>query len=51
MGEFKRKNVLQRMRMSTPELEVYYRNLRRYRFEQGYPLKASNGGKRRIVYL
>ncbi len=40
MGEFKRKNVLQRMRMSTPELEVYYRNLRRYRFEQGYPLKG-----------
>ncbi len=34
MGEFETKDIFQRMRMSIPELEDYYRNLRKCRFEQ-----------------
>ena len=46
MGEFKRKNVFQRMRMSVPELKVYYCHLRKHQFEQGYPLKGIRWRKR-----
>lgn len=35
----KYKNIIQRMRMPLPELEVYYRERRKERFEQGKELK------------
>lgn len=40
MGEFKTKSIFQRMRMPVEELKVYYRDLRRYRFEQKKPIKG-----------
>jgi len=40
MGKFKRKNIFQRMRMPISELIIYYRNLRRYHFEQKHPLRG-----------
>lgn len=46
MDKFIKKNIFQRMKMSIPELEDYYRDLRRYRFEQGYPLKGLKWRKR-----
>lgn len=35
----KYKNIIQRMRMPLPELEAYYRERRKERFEQGKKLK------------
>lgn len=40
MDEFKAKNIFQRMWMSVSELKIYYRNLRKYCFEQKYSLKG-----------
>ena len=40
IDKFIKKNIFQRMKMSVPELEVYYKDLRRYQFEQKQPLKG-----------
>lgn len=40
MGEFKTKNIFQRMRMPVEELMIYYRDLRKHRFEQNHALKG-----------
>lgn len=40
MDKFIKKNIFQRMQMPVAELKVYYRNLRRYRFEHKQPLKG-----------
>ena len=40
MDKFIKKNIFQRMKMSISELEDYYKNLRRYQFEQRQPLKG-----------
>lgn len=40
MGEFKTQNIFQTMQMPISELKVYYRNLRKYYFEQKHPLKG-----------
>ncbi len=40
MGEFKTQNIFQTMQMPISELKVYYRNLRKYHFEQKHPLKG-----------
>lgn len=36
---FQKKNIFQRIWMGVPELEIYYRELRKYRFEKGKKLK------------
>lgn len=38
MGEFKKKNVLERMLTEQKELEQYYRDLRKYEYENNVPL-------------
>lgn len=40
MDKFIKKNIYQRIKMSIPELGDYYKNLRRYQFEQRQPLKG-----------
>lgn len=45
---FQKKNILQRLKMSIPELETYYRQRRAFRFEQGKKLK--NIRLREILY-
>lgn len=45
---FQKKNTLQRLKMSIPELEIYYRQRREYCFKQGKKLK--NIRLREILY-
>lgn len=48
MGEFKTKSIFQRMWMSVSELEAYYRDLRKYRFEQKQSFKGIEWRKRTL---